>query len=163
MLAHHQDGLLNAADFARGLGIDGKTVASYLDLLVDLLLVRRQPLGAAPPGTEPSFYRTSADAEIDLLLPSPSVASRPSRSSEGRERIPSCLRGFEAGAQNHRLSGHRTFPAGPQHRGNGPHDRSSKAFHDLTSARFCGDRSHSAMPTDRRRFDGEISEQAGTA
>lgn len=41
MLAHHQGGLLNAAQFARGLGVDGKTVAAYLDLLVDLLLVRR--------------------------------------------------------------------------------------------------------------------------
>lgn len=41
MLAHHQSGLLNAAEFARSLGIDGKTVASYLDLMVDLLLVRR--------------------------------------------------------------------------------------------------------------------------
>ncbi|RWG10918.1 MAG: ATP-binding protein [Mesorhizobium sp.] len=41
MLAHHQAGLLNAAEFARALGVDGKTVASYLDLLVDLLLVRR--------------------------------------------------------------------------------------------------------------------------
>lgn len=41
MLAHHQSGLLNAAELARALGIDGKTVASYLDLLVDLLLVRR--------------------------------------------------------------------------------------------------------------------------
>jgi predicted AAA+ superfamily ATPase len=41
MLAHHQSSLLNAADFARALGVDGKTVASYLDLMVDLLLVRR--------------------------------------------------------------------------------------------------------------------------
>lgn len=41
MLAHQQGGLLNAAAFARSLGVDGKTVASYLDLLVDLLLVRR--------------------------------------------------------------------------------------------------------------------------
>lgn len=41
MLAHSQGGLLNAAQLARGLGMDGKTVASYLDLLVDLLLVRR--------------------------------------------------------------------------------------------------------------------------
>lgn len=41
MLAHHQGGLLNVAQLARGLGVDGKTVASYLDLLVDLLLVRR--------------------------------------------------------------------------------------------------------------------------
>lgn len=41
MLAHHQAGLLNAAELARALGVDGKTIASYLDLLVDLLLVRR--------------------------------------------------------------------------------------------------------------------------
>lgn len=43
MLAHLQGGLLNAAQLARGLGVDGKTVARYLDLLVDLLLVRRLP------------------------------------------------------------------------------------------------------------------------
>jgi uncharacterized protein len=41
MLAHRQSGLLNAAEFARSLGVTGKTVAGYLDLLVDLLLVRR--------------------------------------------------------------------------------------------------------------------------
>lgn len=43
MLAHSQGGLLNAAALARGLGVDGKTIAHYLDLLVDLLLVRRLP------------------------------------------------------------------------------------------------------------------------
>lgn len=41
MLAHVQGGLLNAADLARSLGVDAKTVARYLDLLVDLLLVRK--------------------------------------------------------------------------------------------------------------------------
>lgn len=41
MLAHQQGGLLNATALARSLAVDGKTVASYLDLLVDLLLVRR--------------------------------------------------------------------------------------------------------------------------
>lgn len=41
MLAHQQGGLLNAAALARALAVDGKTIASYLDLLVDLLLVRR--------------------------------------------------------------------------------------------------------------------------
>jgi predicted AAA+ superfamily ATPase len=41
MLAHQQGGLSNAAALARALAVDGKTVASYLDLLVDLLLVRR--------------------------------------------------------------------------------------------------------------------------
>lgn len=43
MLAHHQGGLLNTAQFARNLGADVKTASSYLDLLVDLLLVRRLP------------------------------------------------------------------------------------------------------------------------
>lgn len=122
MLAHHQGGLLNAALFARSLGVDAKTVSNYLDLLVDLMLVRRLPpwfvnlgkrlvrspkvyvrdagllhallgiadneallahpvagaswetfvienlLAAAPPGVDAYFYRTSAGAEIDLLL-----------------------------------------------------------------------------------------------
>jgi predicted AAA+ superfamily ATPase len=125
MLAHDQSSLLNAATLARGLGVDGKTVARYLDLLVDLLLVRRLPawhrnvgkrlvrspkvmvrdtgivhallglsdkeqllghpvvghswesfvietlLDVAPAGTEASFYRTSAGAEIDLVLAPP--------------------------------------------------------------------------------------------
>lgn len=125
MLAHNQAELLNAANVARGLGVDGKTVAAYLDLLVDLLLVRRLPawhrnagkrlvkspkvyvrdtglvhallglkskeavlghpvagqtwetlaieslLAAAPEGTDASFYRTSAGAEIDLVLALP--------------------------------------------------------------------------------------------
>jgi predicted AAA+ superfamily ATPase len=43
MLAHHQGGLQNNAMFARNLGVDVKTVNGYLDLLVDLLLVRRLP------------------------------------------------------------------------------------------------------------------------
>ncbi|MEX2495606.1 MAG: hypothetical protein WD448_05920 [Woeseia sp.] len=38
MLAHEQGTTLNAAVLARGFGVDGKTVARYLDLLVDLLL-----------------------------------------------------------------------------------------------------------------------------
>jgi len=125
MLAHHQGGLLNVAEIARGLGVDGKTAAAYLDLLVDLMLVRRLPpwhantgkrlvrspkvyvrdsgllhallgigdketllghpvvgaswetwvienlLTVAPPDTEAFFYRTSAGAEIDLLLQRP--------------------------------------------------------------------------------------------
>jgi predicted AAA+ superfamily ATPase len=41
MLSHQQGALLNAAALARALAVDGKTVAAYLDLLVDLLLVRR--------------------------------------------------------------------------------------------------------------------------
>jgi predicted AAA+ superfamily ATPase len=125
MLAHQQGGLLNAAALARALAVDGKTVASYLDLLVDLLLVRRLSpwhgnvrkrlvkapkvyvrdsglvhallgvgdreallshpvaggsweglaieslIAAAPMGTDASVVRTSAGAEIDLLLKLP--------------------------------------------------------------------------------------------
>ena len=41
MLAHSQCDLFNAAQLARGLAVDGKTVARYLDLMVDLMLVRR--------------------------------------------------------------------------------------------------------------------------
>jgi predicted AAA+ superfamily ATPase len=43
MLAHNQGNLLNAANIARGLGVSGVTVGNYLDLMVDLLLVRRLP------------------------------------------------------------------------------------------------------------------------
>lgn len=122
MLAHNQGGLLNAANLARGLGVSGATVGHYLDLLVDLLLVRRlsprltnagkrlvrspkvyvrdsglvhallglpdketvlghpvagasweglaieNAIGAAGDRAEPSFYRTSGGAEIDLVL-----------------------------------------------------------------------------------------------
>jgi len=125
MLAHNQSTLLNAAKLAQGLGLDGKAVARYLDLLVDLMLVRRLPawhrnagkrlvkapkvsvrdsglahallgignkeqllghpvagpswesfvteslLALVPRGTEASFYRTAAGAEIDLLLALP--------------------------------------------------------------------------------------------
>ena len=45
MLAHAQGSLLNSAGLARSLGVDAKSVARYVDLLVDLLLLRRlQPL-----------------------------------------------------------------------------------------------------------------------
>ncbi|MBS1877990.1 MAG: ATP-binding protein [Actinobacteria bacterium] len=144
MLAHNQGQLLNAAAIARGLGVSAPTVNTYLDLLVDLLLIRRlQPrlanvakrqvrspktyvrdsgllhallglgdkealvghpvLGAswegyvtenlisvAPERVDPSFYRTSGGAEIDLVLRWPdgrewaievkrSLSPRPSR------------------------------------------------------------------------------------
>lgn len=125
MLAHHQGGLLNMAQLARNLGVDVKTVGGYVDLLCDLLLLRRlQPwqtnlgkrlvkapkvyvrdsgllhallnigsvdallshmvvgaswegygietlLACAPRGTTGYFYRTSAGAEVDLLLSLP--------------------------------------------------------------------------------------------
>lgn len=152
MLAHHQSGLLNAADFARALGVDGKTIASYLDLLVDLLLVRRlEPwhanvgkrlvksprvyvrdsgiahtllglttledvlghpvagaswegfvietlIAAAPSGTEANFYRTSAGAEIDLLLTPP--GSRPWAIEIKRSLTPKVEKGFHLACED---------------------------------------------------------------
>lgn len=125
MLAHCQGGMLNASKLASNLSIASRTVGSYIDLLVDLLLFRRlKPLhnnmgkrlvkspkiyirdsgllhallgirdynelaghpvigeswegfvienilSVVPYGTKSSFYRTSAGAEIDLVLEMP--------------------------------------------------------------------------------------------
>src|ERR1019366_7556302 len=122
MLAHEQAALLNASRLAASLMISAQTVTRYIDLLVDLLPVRRlRPfhinvgkrlvrspkvyvrdsgivhallgigdynalsghpvagaswegfaienlIAAAPVRTMPSFYRTAAGAEIDLVL-----------------------------------------------------------------------------------------------
>ncbi len=47
MLSHHQGSMLNASQLAQSLAIDGKTIARYLDLFIDLLLVRKVlPLSA---------------------------------------------------------------------------------------------------------------------
>jgi uncharacterized protein len=43
MLAHHQGSFLNVAQLARNVGVDARTAAGYIDLFVDLLLVRRLP------------------------------------------------------------------------------------------------------------------------
>jgi predicted AAA+ superfamily ATPase len=125
MLAHGQGGVLNASRLAMALGVSATTVQRYIDLLVDLLLVRRLPpwhgnvgkrlvkapklyvrdsglvhalldigtaddlaghpvagaswegfvietlIAAAPEGTQASFYRTQAGAELDLVLDLP--------------------------------------------------------------------------------------------
>ena len=125
MLAHAQGTLLNASKLASGLAVSAPTVTGYIDLLVDLLLVRRlQPfyanvrkrlvkspkvyvrdsgvvhallgiadhnslaghpvvgaswegfvienlLSAVSAATKASFYRTSAGAEVDLVLELP--------------------------------------------------------------------------------------------
>ena len=122
MLAHSQGNTLNASNLAGGLGVSGQTIGRYIDLLVDLLLVRRlQPwsgnagkrlvkspkvyvrdsglvhtllsiedfnsllghpvvggswegfvienlLSCCSETINPSFYRTSGGAEIDLIL-----------------------------------------------------------------------------------------------
>jgi len=125
MLAHNQGQPFNAAQLAGALGVSGMTVGRYLDLMVDLLLVRRlspwtsnvgkrlvrspkvyvrdcglvhallnigtfdsllgHPIGGSswegfvienllmhlPFGADAGFYRTSAGAEIDLILSIP--------------------------------------------------------------------------------------------
>ena len=43
MLAHHQGGLLNQSQLAGSLGISGQLVGRYIDVLCDLMLVRRLP------------------------------------------------------------------------------------------------------------------------
>ncbi|MCY4447170.1 MAG: DUF4143 domain-containing protein, partial [Rhodobacteraceae bacterium] len=122
MLAHNQGELFNASRLANSLGVSSVTVSRYLDLMVDLLLVRRlEPwygnvkkrlvkspriyvrdtgivhtllripnyesllghpvlgkswegfaietiIAALPSGVHPFFYRTSAGAEIDLVI-----------------------------------------------------------------------------------------------
>jgi predicted AAA+ superfamily ATPase len=41
MLAHNQGGMLNVSQLARNLEVSSRTISQYIDLLVDLLLVRR--------------------------------------------------------------------------------------------------------------------------
>lgn len=41
MLAHNQGMTINAAKLAAGLAVSGQTIGRYLDLLTDLLLVRK--------------------------------------------------------------------------------------------------------------------------
>lgn len=125
MLAHQQGGLFNASALANSLELASKTIAHHVDILTDLMLVRRllpwfanvgkrlvkspkiylrdsgilhsllgvttmeqllahpvvgvswegfvieQLIAAAGPDASPYFYRTSAGAEIDLLLETP--------------------------------------------------------------------------------------------
>jgi predicted AAA+ superfamily ATPase len=74
MLAHIQGGLFNAAQLARSLAVDGKTVARYLDLMVDLMLVRRlQPfqtnLGKRLVKSPKVFIRDSGVVHALLNIP----------------------------------------------------------------------------------------------
>lgn len=43
MIAHSQGGLLNASELGRSLSLSGKTINAYIDLLCDLLVLRRLP------------------------------------------------------------------------------------------------------------------------
>ncbi|MEO1019625.1 MAG: ATP-binding protein [Pseudomonadota bacterium] len=171
MLSHSQGGLLNAAALARSLAVDGKTITKYLDLLEDLLLVRRLPpqranigkrlvkspkiyvrdsglvhtllrldtldqllghpvagtsweghvietlLRAAPTRTQPSFYRSAAGAEIDLLLALP--GDRLWAVEIKRSTAPKVERGFRIALEDLRpdkafivYSGRERYPRG---------------------------------------------------
>lgn len=150
MLAHEQGQLLNAAKLAASLSVSGQTVARYIDVLCDVMLVRRlRPwavnegkrlvrtpkvyvrdsglahallgladfdeivghpvvggswegwvienlLSVAPQGAQAFFYRSSAGAEVDLVLDLPKRqrwAVEVKRSS-----APAVSRGFHIGA-----------------------------------------------------------------
>jgi predicted AAA+ superfamily ATPase len=87
MLAYLQGEPLNAARLATGLGISGQTVGRYLDLLVDLLLVRRLSPWAANIGKRlvrsPKIYVRDSGLvhallgipDLDTLLGHPVVGS----------------------------------------------------------------------------------------
>jgi len=75
MLAHEQGGLFNASRIAGALGLSGQTVGRYLDLMTDLLLVRRLPPWAENVGKRlvrsPKVYvRDSGLAHALLGIPS---------------------------------------------------------------------------------------------
>ena len=152
MLAHEQGQLLNAAKLAASLAVSGQTVARYLDLLCDLMLVRRLPpvtnnvakrmvrapkvyvrdsglvhallglpthetilghpvaggswegwvienlIAAAPPGSQASFFRTAAGAEVDLVLDLPGGRRWAIEIKRSRAPVPS--RGFHVGIED---------------------------------------------------------------
>ena len=158
MLAGAQGSILNHSVLAQSLSISGQTITRYLDLLVDLLLVRRLPpwsgnvmkrlakrpkvyvrdsglvhallglstaeqilanmisgpswegfaveniLATVPVGTQSSYYRTGAGAEIDLVLDfSSSVVSsktkdKPWAIEMKRSSTPSVSKGFHTGS-----------------------------------------------------------------
>lgn len=171
MLAHEQGQLVNAAKLAASLAVSGQTVARYVDLLCDLMLVRRlRPwasnegkrlvrtpkvyvrdsgiahallgladfddvighpvaggswegwvienlLAVAPPAAQAYFYRSSAGAEIDLVLELP---KRKRWAIEiKRSSAPTPSRGFHIAAEELKVterhvvhSGGESFPLG---------------------------------------------------
>ena len=69
MFAHNQGGLFNAAQLARGLGVSAKTIAHYLDLMVDLLLVRRLPPICQMPASDWCAHRRCTYATAASCTP----------------------------------------------------------------------------------------------
>ncbi|HEY1393263.1 MAG TPA: ATP-binding protein [Methylibium sp.] len=166
MLAHEQGQLVNAAKLAASLAVSGQTVARYLDLLCDLMLVRRlRPwaanegkrlvrtpkvyvrdsgvahallglndfddvighpvaggswegwvienlLAVAPPATQALFYRSSAGAEIDLVLELP---KRQRWAIEiKRSSAPAASRGFHIAADDLKVTARHVVHSGSE-------------------------------------------------
>ncbi len=159
MLAHNQGTVLNQSRLAGSLGVSAQTVGRYIDLLSDLLLVRRLPpvhsnvgkrlvkspkvyvrdsglvhallaiadqnallghpvvggswegfvienlLSVAPPETQAGYYRTSAGAEMDLVLDLPGGERWAVEIKRGH--APTLGRGFHHACED--LRPHRTF------------------------------------------------------
>lgn len=159
MLAHNQGTVLNQSRLAGSLGASAQTIGRYIDLLSDLLLVRRLPpvhsnvgkrlvkspkvyvrdsglvhallaigdqnalighpvvggswegfvienlLSVAPPETQAGFYRTSAGAEMDLVLDLPGGERWAIEIKRGH--APTLERGFHHARED--LQPHRTF------------------------------------------------------
>lgn len=181
MLAHNQGGLLNASRLATALMISAQSATRYIDLLVDLLLVRRlRPfhrnagkrlvkspkvyvrdsgivhallgipdhnalaghpvvgaswegfviqnlIAAAPDRTIASFYRTSAGAEIDLLLEIPGAGLWAIEIKRGLSAKPE--RGFHQACEDLKpdrrflvYSGTERYPLGGEVEAIGLHD-----------------------------------------
>jgi len=164
MLAHSQGGLLNATRLAAGLGLSGQTVARYIDVLIELMLVRRLEswsdnvgkrltrspkiylrdsgvmhallglqtyesllghpavggswegfvienlMAVAPAGTTAWFYRTSAGAEIDLILALPDGSTRWAIEIK-RSVAPKASRGFQIACDD--VGAHRRMIVAP--------------------------------------------------
>lgn len=165
MLAHEQGQMINAAKLAASLAVSGQTVARYIDLLCDLMLVRRlRPwaanegkrlvrtpkvyvrdsgiahallglgdfndvvghpivggswegwvienlLAVAPPATQAFFYRSSAGAEIDLVLELPK--GRRWAIEIKRSSAPTVSRGFHSAAADLEAMARYIVHAGP--------------------------------------------------
>ena len=104
MLAHEQSSEFNGARLAAGLGVSAQTVSRYLDLLVDLMLIRRLPawfeiIGKRLRKSPRVVLRHSGIVHallgIDLLLVTGSerIAVEIKRSSAGRvEGLSHCMR-----------------------------------------------------------------------
>jgi predicted AAA+ superfamily ATPase len=184
MLAHAQGTLLNASRLATSLSVSSPTVTRYVDLLVDLLLVRRLApfhanlgkrlvkspktyvrdsgvlhallavpttsalfdhpivgaswegfvvetlINCAPAWTTPFFYRTSAGAEIDLLLELP--GSRLWAIEIKRSLSPKVERGFHIACDDLKPARRLVVYAGDE-RVPMPHDVEAIGLHSLAA------------------------------